>query len=194
VKTSCTPAPVWLNGWKHHLEFVCGEVLLFKCVGLEAFKKVCLKLKIMGASLSDFYTGTLSPNEIAEEICNELKKLKVFAPHDYKNWIEDTEKKFRLVMLSDHSKWTLTQCDDDEYYLHIHPSRYSKHTIRIKGNTLRTAAAMLAYEEFSSEAACNLKTINLVRKEFLHMSPIDERHMEGILRTVDFLKERCSCL
>jgi hypothetical protein len=194
LKTSCTPAPFWLNGWKHHLEFVCGEIISFKCIGLEDFKKLCLKLKIMGASLSDFYTGTLSPNEIAAEICIELKKLNVFTPLDYKKWIEDTEKKFRIVALSDHSEWTLTQCDDDEYYLHIHPSRYSQNTIRIKGNTLRTAVAMLAYEKFSAEAACDLKTINLVRKEFLHMSPIDARHMDGILKMVDFLKGKCSCL
>lgn len=148
----------------------------------------------MGASLSDFYTGTLSPNEIASEICKELKHLSVFAPLDFKNWIEETAKKFRLVKLSDHSEWTLTQCDDYEYYLHIHPSRYSQNTFRIKGNTLRTAVAMLAYEKFSAKAACDLKTINLVRKEFLHMSPIDERHMEGIVKTIDFLKIRCSCL
>jgi len=194
VKTSCTPAPVWLNGWKHHLEFVCSEILSFQNIDAEGFKALYLKLKIMGASISDFYIGKLSTSEIADEICVQLKTRNVFDFPTYLKWINASEKKYREVSLSDKSVWTLVECDNPEFYVHIHPSRYSPHAFRVKGNILRTAVALLAYLKFSAKAGYEIETINLVRKEYLHMSPIDERHIAGILKTLEFLEQRCKNL
>lgn len=194
MKTSCTPAPVWLNGWKHHLEFVCSEILSFQNIDAEGFKALYLKLKIMGASISDFYIGKLSTSEIADEICVQLKTRNVFDFPTYLKWINASEKKYREVSLSDKSVWTLVECDNPEFYVHIHPSRYSPHAFRVKGNILRTAVALLAYLKFSAKAGYEIETINLVRKEYLHMSPIDERHIAGILKTLEFLEQRCKNL
>jgi hypothetical protein len=191
MKSSCTPLPVWLNGWKHHLGFVCREIFFYEKLDEENFKQLCKKLKVMGASLSDFYTGKLKPGEIAIEVSDQLKSIGVYEKEAYFGWIKKSEKKFREVTLSDHSLWTLVQSDDRLYYLHIHPSRYSPHTIRLKGNILRSAAALLAYEKFSTKAVRDVESINLVRKEYLGMSPLDARHIEGILKTKEFLKASC---
>lgn len=191
MKSSCTPLPVWLNGWKHHLGFVCREVFYYENPDENQFKRLCQKLKVMGASQSDFYTGKLKPEEIAFEILGQLHHIGVGEKEAYYAWIERTEKKFRELALSDHSNWTLVHCDDPLNYIHIHPSRYSKNTIRLKGNILRSAAALLAYEKFSTKAVRDVESINIVRKEYLGMSPLNARHIEGILKTKEFLKASC---
>jgi hypothetical protein len=74
--------------------------------------------------------------------------------------------------LSDCSTWTLRLGIDDTQYIHIHPSRYARHTLRVKAGVLKTAIAFLARQEKDVSTA----TVNAVRRE-LDLSPV--KNLEG---------------
>ena len=65
MKSSCTTDPVWLNGWKHHLGFVCSEIAKLERADQESFDQFFKGLMIMGSSVYDLYTGLLAPDQIA---------------------------------------------------------------------------------------------------------------------------------
>ncbi len=87
----------------------------------------------------------------------------------YKNWL-DQNNGFRELIISDSSIWTL-RIIDKESYIHIHPSRYSDHTIRLKANTLKTVLCTYLFEEADS-FLFDPFVINLYRQKYLGLSPI----------------------
>lgn len=187
MKTSCTQAPVLFNGWKHHLGFVLKELNAFKPVDAESFQAFCVNLRVMGSSLSDFYTGILSPDEISSETCYYLKNIGAFESNDYRKWIDDSGKNYREIYLSDGSRWTLIKCSESNFFVHIHPSKNSQHTRRIKGNKLRTAVAMIAYQKLTETIDYELGTINLIRKKYLNLSPVNQHQIPVLIKTIESL-------
>lgn len=126
-------------------------------------------LKSLGASLLDYYIGRLAVNQIETEICNILNNGKIVEKDVFENWIAENGG-FREVQLSDGSDWTLRYLDRPDY-VHVHPSRYSKYTIRIKANTLKTVLCTLLLDDIEDFEFKSV-TINMYRADYLDLSYI----------------------
>ncbi|MFO7977765.1 MAG: hypothetical protein R6U64_03825 [Bacteroidales bacterium] len=188
MKSSCTAAPLWLNGWKHHLDFISREIGHFLPQNEHAFIGFCQQLKLMGRSLSDLYIGKLSPLQIREQMLHLLANKHVLTPEDYAAWLDSAPASFQEVLLSDHSRWTLLKGKDPAYYIHVHPSRYSPLTLRMNTNLLKTATAWMAWKKTWPGQGLSPQTISMIRSHYLDLSAVNESQMIGISRTIHLLE------
>ena len=72
-----------------------------------------------------------------------------------------------------------------ERYIHIHPAKYSKHTIRVRATTLKTVLTLCVNKiPIRDDASQNLQTVNKQRSLFLQLSPIKSLNEKdsGILK------------
>ncbi|MBT8381693.1 MAG: hypothetical protein KJO59_04995, partial [Ignavibacteria bacterium] len=170
IEANCkTPSPFKVNCWKHHAEFIAKQInKIMKEEELETLPAILLKI---GGSQMDLYLGKLAPLELTEFIKRFLKKHKVFEYESYKQWLFSEGKEYRLITLQDNSTWTLRMGNQKVNYIHIHPGRYSTHTIRVRALTLKTAVFVMAYLNIYKISSPDLQLINSVRKEFLKAEP-----------------------
>ncbi|RKY90147.1 MAG: hypothetical protein DRQ13_12995 [Ignavibacteriae bacterium] len=159
-----------LNCWKHHAGFIAKQIKQIKNEeGLKNISSILLKI---GESQMDLYLGKLTPFELTEITKKFLKKNIVFKYESYKQWLLSEDKEYRLITLPDKSIWTLRMGNQRKNYVHIHPGRYSLHTIRVRALTLKTAICVMAYLNIHKNFSLNLKLVNNVRKEFLNAAPV----------------------
>ncbi len=171
---SCTNPPIMLNGWKHHNAFLLDQVRGWVQKPEQLFPLFVAKLKMLGESQFDIYSGDLSPGAISHDVSNILEGFNVFEREAYMQWIERSPQLFWQVTISDGSEWTLRQGDDsEEFFIHIHPSRYSKFCYRLKANQLRTALSTLVIANMRKEKPC-MPLLNKVRQEYLGLSPVSK--------------------
>ncbi len=168
---SCTPAPVILNGWKHHQGFLILQIQKWASAHERTFPLFIAKLKMLGDSQFDLYTGKMSPEEIVHDLTTTLKGFKAYEFDSYTRWIESSTQLFWQLSVSDDSEWTLRKGDSEDFYIHIHPARYSKHTQRFKANPLRTALATLIMANMRHEKP-GLQLMNEVRRNYLALSDV----------------------
>lgn len=128
-----------------------------------------LLLKSIGNSQLDHYIGNLSPGYIKTDISSVLLSMDITDKEIYVEWLERNGG-FQEITISDGSVWTL-RAINKEAYIHIHPSRYSKNTIRIKANTLKTVICTLLFEN-RSNFTFNIKSINRYRETYIGLSPL----------------------
>jgi len=126
-----------------------------------------LDLKSIGNSQLDFYIGNLSSENIKADMSAWLRSRQLYQKDNYKDWINENGG-FREVKLSDNSVWTL-RIIEKESFIHIHPSRYSTHTMRIKANTLKTVLCTLLFEDIDT-FAFNIESVNYYRDKYLDLS------------------------
>ncbi len=183
---SCTEAPIMLNGWKHHHGFLLEQVRRWVKKPEQMFPLFVAKLKMLGESQFDIYTGKLIPEEIVRDVQDKLQGLNVYERAAYCQWIERSPSLFWQISISDGSEWTLRQCDDpvEEFYIHIHPSRHSVYTYRLKANPLRTALATLVMANMRQEKP-NMVLLNKLRQEFLGLSPVTKTLAREIFTTLN---------
>ena len=165
-----TPAPVLLHCWKHHLPFILSEIECHKSSSshdIEYFNKI---LQTIGNSQMDLYFGVLLPNTIAQEIITILHSQGLLEKIRYESWLS-LNTYYQQVTLSDRSKWTLRLGNQEDRYIHAHPSRYSPHSLRIDANTLKTIIVYLL-EYGKSIEDIELNKVNAVRQKYLQLSPI----------------------
>jgi len=120
----------------------------------------------------DLYLGKLTPFELTEFTKKFLKKNEVFKYESYEQWLLSECKEYRLITLPDKSIWTLRMDNKKKNYVHIHPGRYSLHTIRVRALTLKTAICVMAYLNIHKNFSPDLKLINNLRKELLNAVPV----------------------
>ena len=131
----------------------------------------------------DLYLGKLTPFELTEFTKKFLKMNKVFKYESYKQWLLSEDKEYRLITLPDKSIWTLRMGNQRKNYVHIHPGRYSLHTIRVRALTLKTAICVMAYINFHKSVPPDLELINNVRNEFLNAAPVKSLSLtSGLLK------------
>ena len=167
---SNTSLPFKLNCWKHHAGFIANQIKKIK--SKEELRNIPSLLLKIGESQMDLYLGKLTPSEIKEFTKNFLKENEVFNYEPYEQWLFSEGKEYRLITLPDKSTWTLRMGSQKENYIHIHPGRYSLHTIRVRALTLKTAICVMAYLNIHENFFPDLKLINDVRKEFLNAAPV----------------------
>lgn len=185
--SSSLPFPFSFNGLKHHrqiiLEFINNTIEHNYLI-----PDLNILMKKIGNSMIDLYYGDLSPAEIADEIAVALKSKCCFHKDDYANYIFEAPKKYRSLTLSDGSEWTLLFGKEADTYVHIHPSRGSKLTKRVKAISIRTAIMLKIFYEKELQNGDLISLTNKVRIDCLHESPINnELDTIRLKRVLDLL-------
>lgn len=152
--------PIAFNPWKHHCGFVCNQIQLIREEGgikLDHF------LGYIGGTLLDFYIGELPVYTIVNEVNKYFMDMGVANVGDFKHWLGLPETTFKNIYLSDGSRWVMRLGQNDEYYIHMHPGRYSKLTIRCRPTTLKVAIAFRYLFGFEEECF-EIDKVNYARK------------------------------
>ena len=164
-------SPIKFNRFKHHLSYLINRIEKIGTANGFHFETLKDELKVIGNSTLDLYTGALYPDEIITLIEEGLIKDERLSINAYRNWVLGLGKDFKMIRLPDDSEWTLRWSDHPVQYIHIHPARYSNHTIRVHANALKTALAAVAWSALN-QIRPDLKTINHVRENILSFPPI----------------------
>lgn len=183
------PVPILLNCWKHHKNFIRKKISEIFNSGEEGINILKFSLQQIGNSQLDLYLGNITPMEISLQIKNNLKNKNLLEKEPYEKWISESQKFYRMITLSDNSKWTLRLGNDKTRYVHIHPGRYAANTIRIRALTLKTAIIYLYNQQMSHDKIDDLTTINDLRKEFLNVPPLKSlSKSKGLAKIIELLK------
>uniref|UniRef100_UPI00321641D5 hypothetical protein n=1 Tax=uncultured Draconibacterium sp. TaxID=1573823 RepID=UPI00321641D5 len=174
------PVPITFNPQKHHFRFLLHEIEYWKSLELSEIKE---ELLLIGTNLIDFYTGTLSVQQVCDECIRYFKKNKISNRKQFLQWLNNAV--YKKITLSDQSEWLIKSGNSAKYFIHIHPAKYSKHTIRVRATTLKTVIALLINSvSIQTATSKNLTAINSVRNKLLGLSPIKSARESnsGILR------------
>lgn len=163
------PKPFAFSSWKHHFGYVKQELSRSRTT-LSNDSLILEIVQFLGDSNIDFYVGTLDLKAITSEVVQKLEKEGVGSLIEYKNWLVSEGLDYKCIFLSDGSNWTLRLGQNDSRYIHIHPSRHSKKTVRVKSSTLKTVYAYLLYYGLSDEDF-TVEKMNFVRRKFVKLPP-----------------------
>ena len=168
---SCdVPEPILLNCWKHHAGFIKSKIAGYRessPVPQELLREETL---LIGGSLMDLYLGKITPSGIARSITAYMNKQSVTDLTSYSKWLREEGKDFREIEIEDHSRWTLRFGERKGRFIHIHPSRYSPQTIRVRSSSLKSA--ILFCTLYKEETENMLTGVNRIRREFLDLPPL----------------------
>jgi hypothetical protein len=164
------PIPFRFSHWKHHLNWVCSELEYLKnnAENEVARDLFFTSVEILNSNYIDIYTGSLSPNEILESIEIELNGKELLNKTAYSNWVGTDG--YKVLKLKDGSEWILREGISEEYYIHIHPARFTPHSIRLHGNSYKTA--LILYVLYERPWEFDLSVINPIRLKYLKLSPL----------------------
>lgn len=149
---------------KHHLPSLKQFVLFNKNTPVPS---ILPQIKSLGNSTFDMYIGALDVGSIHDETTQYLTTHLVLEEALYQQWINKHDG-FREFTLSDKTAMTLRYLPQ-QTYIHLHPSRHTHNTLRIKANAMKTALLLhiLDYD------ATNINHINKIRIP-IELSPIKQ--------------------
>ncbi len=162
------PEPIALNCWKHHLGYIKSHLVSETHFDRNNLQK---SISSIGDSILDLYVGNLDSFDISHQVLNHKDLVTSSDVINYRLWLTNGGEEYKCVLLSDGSSWTLRLGNDLERYIHIHPSRYSPYTIRLRGSTLKTSIAYILQYGFSSED-CTVEKVNIARLNFTNLPPL----------------------
>ena len=143
------------NAFKHHARFLSQYLLENK---KETVNEVLNKI---GQSVTDVYYGELEVEEIKRQIYKYLDDKGISSVEGYTAFIREGKKKeYKSVVLSDDSFWIIRLGRDVKTIVHIHPGRYSKYAMRVKGITLKILISLYAMK---NREEITLEKINHIR-------------------------------
>jgi hypothetical protein len=163
------PAPVLLNTWKHHAAVLSHRIR--ETVASGDLAALAVSLVVMGTELMDLYLGALSPAAIGREILDQLAADGTLSVDAFRTSVQVSDG-YRLLDLSDTSRWVLRMGDEAARYVHAHPGRYSPNTRRVRANVLKSAVMVLAYVGIHGGDPMNVPLVNDVRLTFLKLAPV----------------------
>ncbi|MBT8378043.1 MAG: hypothetical protein KJN64_02295 [Ignavibacteria bacterium] len=171
MKDNCKVlSPIKFNCWKHHALFIKNKLKNYKSEAqLEQLHPTILKI---GDSQMDLYYGNLSPDEISNRIINFLDLNSIKNNKKYLCWLCSDGNDYKSMKLKDSSVWTLRSGNEEKRFVHIHPGRYSPHTVRVKALTLKTAIYVSAYSKVKYISVYDIDLINKTRLKYLDASPL----------------------
>jgi hypothetical protein len=180
------PEPFQFNPIKHHLAFI-REFISCEIKNEDHDKKrnIVRQMKHIGTSVMDIYTGTLSVNEILEEVKSYLSAENLISPEVFATWTGKHFSDFKIIALSDGSQWMLKYHDQENRHVHLFPARSSQHTLRIKANTLKSAILyiILAGKDFITDEDLNMS------RAMAGLSPVKEvAESEAIYEMIELLR------
>ena len=165
------PAPMLMNCWKHHAGIIRQRVDDAVAGGADAVAALPDRTLQIGAALMDLYLGALSPDGIADEVNTQLAAQGVSEVPAFRGWLDGTGG-YATLDLSDTSKWVLRESPVDGRHVHIHPARYSPHSVRVRAAVLRSAIVTLAFARLNGRDPLDTATVNEARTTLLAMSPV----------------------
>ena len=150
--------PVLMNRHKHHAGFL-RERCRVLAADLETSERDMLRaladeLLVVGTSLMDWYVGPMAPAAIARTVCEALERDCALAEPAYRAWLG--ARAFRTITFDDSTVWCVRGAYDDtptDRYIHVHPGRWTPQTLRVRANTLRSVALLLALAMRRGETA-----------------------------------------
>lgn len=174
------PVPITFNPYKHHFVFLLQEIEYLKERDWPEVNQLMTKI---GTNLFDFYIGRLHVDQICSESVFFLEQSGIKNKEDFDKWLSPLA--WRKITLSDHSRWLIKKGNNKDRFAHIHPAKFSDHTIRIRANTLKTVLALqLNSVSISEDVHTNLFVVNRIRSEKLKLSPVKSfaNNNSGIMR------------
>jgi hypothetical protein len=180
------PPPLIFNQMKHHLGFIRHYISVNSITESQTNADSVIKeIRHLGGSVMDVYTGSLTPEEICQEITENLKTVKSFERSLFAEWAGKGDKDFKVISISDSSQWTLKYFDHEIRYMHLFPARYSPHSFRIKANSLKSA---ILYQVFIGKDLVTENDLNKARW-FAGLSPLkDIVDAEAISEMIEILR------
>jgi hypothetical protein len=180
------PEPLLFNPLKHFLPFI-KEFVNIKITGQkdQGLKDLIKEIRHIGSCVMDIYTGELSQRTVFDEVLNFLNINNIADKDSYKKWTGTKYNDYRIISLSDGSKWTLKYHENEFRYIHIFPARASQHTFRIKANTLKSAVLYLVLigKDYISEDDLN------TARALAGLSPIREvADAEAVTEMIEMLR------
>jgi hypothetical protein len=182
-------APVLLNTWKHHAAALRRRIKETADAGPGALPPLAAELVVIGSELMDLYLGALSPAEIGRQTVGRLGADNVLSVEAFRDWVKGAGG-YRLMDLSDTSRWVLRFGDETDRYVHVHPGRYSPSTRRLRANVLKTAVMALAHAGVHGGDPMDVKLVNDVRRQHLALAPIGKGLAgdQGLGGVIDLLR------
>nr|WP_319512488.1 hypothetical protein [uncultured Draconibacterium sp.] len=174
------PLPIQYNPYKHHFRFLLNELTEWQNSDWKIAEKAMLSI---GNNLFDFYLGKLTPEQVSMACLNYFETKNITTKTGFNNWLGDSD--WKKIVLTDQSEWLIKKGNLAERYIHIHPAKYSKHTIRVRATTLKTVLTLCVNKiPIRDDASQNLQTVNKQRSLFLQLSPIKSLNEKdsGILK------------
>jgi hypothetical protein len=145
-----TSENILFNALKHHRGFICQQLQTANVTSLH----------ILGNSQMDIYYGSLDLNSLFREV---IALIPADDEVSYLHWLNGG---YKEITLSDTSRWVLLHGTEPGKYIHLHPARYSPHSLRVKATILKTAMAIII-----AEVVPDLDTVNHVRRS-ISLSPV----------------------
>lgn len=143
-----------------------------------------------GESQMDLYLGKHTVEEIAQQLLEHLYRKSINSLKEYKNWLGKGNKDYQLIKLRDNSIWTLRLSESSNNYVHIHPGRYSPHTVRVKAATLKTVIMVIALHKLNAVSTIDTESVNDVRIKYLNEPPIKSiSKASGLVRLLALLQK-----
>lgn len=161
------PKPIAFNCWKHHLRFIKDSLEkneIFNTSHLNIHEII----QHIGVSNVDFYYGELDPEVISKEIIGGIESEIVINLQNFEDWLKVDGADFKCLAISDGSNWTVRMGQSKERYIHIHPSRHSKKTVRVKSSTLKTVIAYFFNFGLNDNQITSEK-LNQIRNKFVKL-------------------------
>lgn len=182
MTTQPLPKPILFHPLKHHL----GYIRTFAQQSTELpDRELKRTFHRIGDSQLDLYIGALSPLQISEEVILYLQQQRVLQPEAYRQYLAPNG--YRICALSDSSAWTLRWGIHEDRHVHLHPGRYSLHTLRVKANHLKTAAAS-SIASIKYRQPVSLELLNQVRADWLELPPVQGyTSEEGLGKVMELL-------
>ncbi len=177
-----------LNTWKHHASALRRRIR--ETTAPADLPALAANLVVIGTELMDLYLGALSPAAIGQEILDQLATDGTLAPEPFRASLKASGG-YRLVDLSDSSRWVLRMGDETARYVHAHPGRYSPNSRRVRANVLKSAVMVLAYVGVQGGDPLDIKLVNDVRRTLLNLAPIgkDLAGDQGLGAVIDILRQ-----
>jgi hypothetical protein len=167
------PFPVRFNPLKHHRNYI------LKILESENPEAIISLLDPVCNNYIDIYTGVMTPRAICISVIDILKSNQVFQAVDFAQWV-DLKNGYRQIKLEDQSRWIVRRSNETERYIHLHPAREGRFTVRFKGSTLKTAY-LLKVGFANLQQPISLGKVNHIRMQ-IGLSPVKKLERgKGIL-------------
>ncbi|HZK95999.1 MAG TPA: hypothetical protein VFC67_17500 [Prolixibacteraceae bacterium] len=166
--------PFRFNPFKHHRNYILG------ILGSAGPEGIIGLLHQVCNNYIDIYTGIMSPGAIVNDVVHILKSKRVFQKTDFTHWVA-SQNGYQQIKLEDQSEWVIRIGNDNERYIHIHPTRTGPFTIRLKGSSLKTIYMLkTCFEDFPE--SLSLEKVNQIRMQ-IGLSPVKKLDRnKGILK------------
>ncbi len=177
--------PFLYQAWKHHAPFLRARLAKVRDQGHREVE-VSKGVQRMGDSVTDLYIGELSIDELSGELKTLLGEPLLSSPDRYRNWLG--EEGYRILCLSDSSRWVLKDADELDRWIHLHPARHSPLSIRVRGKTLRTAFLVHLEAAHYGMDPLDKGLVDHVRANYLQLPPLRSLDRKrGLGRLIELL-------